>query len=169
MGDILNFNPDRELAFDPQRELGFSPGRALTFDPGRSLAFHPNRDLGFGRRGVVFRGYVCPICGALSSEDATRCDECGTVFDRGDRAAGPSTPGMVPAAPETGRKTPEKTRETARAPAAAPRPTAYCAFCGAKLHPGDRYCWNCGSRSVGDTDVVTLPPQKTERVSREWK
>src|SRR5688572_9591682 len=92
MGDLLNFKPYRALEFGADRPLQFDPWRSLAFDPRRELGFAPNRDLGFGHRGVVFRGFVCPICGALVTEDAKRCIECGAVFDSTPRAAEPSTP-----------------------------------------------------------------------------
>jgi len=171
LGDILNFNPDRELAFDPTRRVDFDPGRSVAFDPSRSLSFHPNRDLGFGHRGIVFRGYVCPICGALVAEDARRCDECGTSFDGRERAAGPAMPPAP--APPARRPTEAAKSPRAKEPAGTvppPPPAAgFCAFCGAKLHPGDRYCWSCGSRSVGQKEVVNLPPRKETPVAREWK
>src|SRR5438046_8861118 len=89
MADLLNFNPSRKLEFDVGRPLEFDARRPLEFDAGRDLEFQPNRDLGFGRRGVVFRGYVCPICGSLVTEDAKRCTGCGGVFDAAPRAAAP--------------------------------------------------------------------------------
>src|SRR6266508_3373823 len=155
MADLLNFNPNRELEF--------SPGRPLEFDSRRALEFNANRDLGFGRRGVVFRGCVCPICGALVTEDAKRCNECGTVFDDGSRASGPPAP--------TG---PGKTTPAApKRPATPGRPSAptstYCAFCGAKLKRTDTFCWNCGNRTSGASEVVKLPSQKVESVTRDWR
>src|SRR3989304_6226936 len=69
MPDVLEFNPNRDLEFDPKRDLGFDPGRKLGFDPKRARGFEPGRDLGFGKRGPVFRGYVCPICGAQGTAD----------------------------------------------------------------------------------------------------
>ncbi len=100
VGELLNFNPDRKLTFDSGRPLEFDPRRRLEFDPGRGLEFSQNRDLGFGRRGVVFRGYVCPICGSLVTETATRCTECGAVFEGPPRASRPPTAGREPVAPE---------------------------------------------------------------------
>lgn len=175
MGELLNFNPSRNLEFDPWRSLEFEVGRRLSFDSSRQLEFQPNRDLGFGRRGVVFRGYVCPICGALVAEDAPQCTECGTVFDRRPRAAGPPVPAASPTPtreePRRGsRPTPPSAEGPApRAEPPRPRPESFCAYCGAKLHPGDAFCWNCGTRSVGSTEAVRLPSQKSERVTREWK
>src|SRR5207237_1552425 len=95
MADLLNFNPNRKLEFDSGRPLEFDARRPLEFDAGRDLEFQPNRDLGFGHRGVVFRGYVCPICGSLVTEDAKRCTECGAVFDPAPRSAPPA--GVAPA------------------------------------------------------------------------
>ncbi len=145
MGQILSFNPDRSLTFEPSRELGFDAERTLGFDPERSLGFRPNRDLGFGRRRVVFRGYVCPICESLTTEDAVRCSECGAAFEGEPRAAKPRpperevreepAPAAVPSAGERGPVPPE-------------RRSAFCGFCGAKMHAGDAFCWRCGARSV---------------------
>lgn len=174
MADILNFNPERNLGFDPDRTLGFTPGRHLQFNPGRELDFQPNRDLGFGHRGIVFRGYVCPICGALASEDATKCTECGAIFESTPRAQGPP----VPAAPPESRDREKARRGSPETQAAGgpPELTArrgekarFCAFCGAKLKPTDSFCWNCGARSIGTAEAVRLPAQKTEPTTREWR
>jgi len=162
MADLLNFNPHRELEFTPGRPLEFDARRPLEFDSRRALEFNANRDLGFGRRGVVFRGFVCPICGALVTEDAKRCNECGTVFDGGSRAGGPPAPTV-----------PGKTAPAAPKPPATPaRPPAtmtYCAYCGAKVKRTDTFCWNCGARASGHSEVVKLPAQKTPSVTREWR
>ncbi|OGS46730.1 MAG: hypothetical protein A3K66_00840 [Euryarchaeota archaeon RBG_16_67_27] len=166
VGDILNFNPDRGRSFDPSRGRTFDSQRPLEFDSGRNLEFNQNRDLGFGHRGVVFRGYVCPICGAIVTEDTRQCGECGTVFEVEPRAAKPTAPAL---------ESPTLRRPEAKAPPAVPPPgtsprgSAYCAYCGVKLHAGDTFCWNCGTRVAGTKEVVRLPPQKDERVTREWK
>jgi RNA polymerase subunit RPABC4/transcription elongation factor Spt4 len=167
MTDLLNFKPDRKLEFEPGRPLGFDPRRPLEFDPRRDLEFNVNRDLGFGHRGVVFRGFVCPICGALVTEDAKRCDECGTVFEGKPRAATPpaGTPATVPksAKPVSSPKTPSP-----RTPSA-PAGTVSCPRCGVRLKRADAFCWNCGSRS-GSTETVKLPAQQSPPpVTREWR
>jgi len=150
VGDLLNFNPNRNLEFDS--------GRKLEFNSGRGLEFNLNRDLGFGHRGVVFRGYVCPICGALVSEDTPKCSECGTVFEGEPRASPPASP---PASNKA--KTP-----TASTPP--PRATAnFCAYCGVKLRPGDRVCWKCGSQVRSLTEAVKLPPRRSEPATRPWQ
>ncbi len=151
VGDLLNFNPNRNLEFDP--------GRTLEFDAGRGLEFSPNRDLGFGQRGVVFRGYVCPICGALVTEDTPKCPECGTVFEGEPRATPPATP------PTAGK--PKAPASSPRAPTAAP--ANFCAHCGARLRQGDRVCWKCGSEVRGATEAVELPGKKPESVTRQWQ
>ena len=169
MAGYLNFDPNRKLEFEPGRPLQFDSGRPLEFQPSRELEFQPNRDLGFGHRGIVFRGYICPICGALVSPDATQCNECGAVFE------GPPTPpppAPPPAAPPAGRR-----RGAARPPTQASRPAAppekpgitYCPYCGVQLHGGDAFCWNCGTRVRGGTEAAKLPPRKTEPVTREWR
>lgn len=162
MADLLNFNPDRNLEFDAGRGLQFDSRRPLAFDPGRQLGFAPNRDLGFGRRGVVFRGFVCPVCGALATEDAKRCVECGAVFDPTPRAARPSPPAreQAPAKP--------KAKPAAKSRHGSPR-AAFCAFCGVELKAADVFCWNCGARTVGSTEVAKLPDRKEEPVTRDWR
>jgi len=107
MANLLNFNSSRDLGFSHLRELQFDLNRALVFDANRELTFHPNRDLGFGKRGVLFRGYVCENCGAIVSVDATSCDECGAVF------AAPKVIGVMKAPPMG-------TSQFERAPAATP-------------------------------------------------
>ncbi len=167
MAGYLNFDPNRKLEFEPGRPLTFDSSRPLDFLFSRELEFQPNRDLGFGQRGVVFRGYICPICGALVAPDATNCNECGTVFE------GPPTPPppKPPAAPP-GRRPP-----AVKTPAAAPKRPAppakpgilYCAYCGVQLHTGDTFCWNCGAQAKGVAEVVKLPKKRTEPATREWR
>lgn len=170
MGDLLNFNPDRTLTFNPERPLVFESGRSLQFDSGRELGFHPNRNLGFGDRGVVFRGYMCPICGAVATEDAPKCTECGAMFDVEPRAAAPTPPAS------------SETKSRIRAPTtppAGPRagsaagPTGarsnFCAFCGVKLKAADAFCWNCGARAVDTAEAVRLPTKKEASATRPWR
>lgn len=163
MADLLNFNPYRNLEFDSRRLLEFDSRRSLEFNPSRGLEFQPNRDLGFGRRGVVFRGYVCPICGSLVTEDAKRCSECGAVFDSTPRAAGPST--RAPAEEIKSAK-PATSPAQPRGPAGS---IVYCSFCGAKLKRTDAFCWNCGAKSIGSSEAVKLPAKKTPSATREWR
>ena len=160
MTGLLNFNPDRRLRFDPGRPLEFDIRRPLQFDPSRDLLFHQNRDLGFGRRGVVFRGYVCPICGSLVTETATKCMECGAVFESSPRASQPpSPPGPEVRAPERGKAKP-----------AAPSGKAdrvYCASCGTALKRTDAFCANCGKATAGSREAVRPTPQKIQYVTRD--
>ena len=167
MADLLNFNPNRELEFSPGRPLEFDSRRPLEFDSRRELEFNANRDLGFGRRGVVFRGFVCPICGALVTEDAKRCNECGATFDDGSRAGAP--PARTPTGPGKTTPAPPKTPKVPAPPARPSATTTYCAYCGAKVKRTDTFCWNCGARARGDSEVVKLPSQKVESVTREWR
>ncbi|HLB67837.1 MAG TPA: hypothetical protein VJN63_05170 [Thermoplasmata archaeon] len=167
MADLLNFNPYRGLEFDSSRPLEFDSGRPLQFDSARNLEFQPNRDLGFGRRGVVFRGYVCPICGSLVSEDAERCTECGAVFESTPRAARPPA-----SAPATSAPAPAKISRPIPPPArvaASDSSIIYCAFCGVKLKRSDSFCWNCGTRTNGSSEAVKLPAKKSPPVARDWR
>ena len=167
MADLLNFNPYRGLEFDSSRPLEFDYRRPLEFDAARNLEFNSNRDLGFGRRGVVFRGYVCPICGSLVSEDATRCTECGAVFESTPRAAGPPAN-----APATTSPAPGKISRPISSPSKVAAPDSsiiYCAFCGVKLKRPDAFCWNCGGRTSGSSEAVKLPGKKSPPATREWR
>jgi len=166
MAGYLNFDPNRKLEFEPGRPLMFDSGRPLDFLFSRELEFQPNRDLGFGQRGVVFRGYICPICGALVAPDATSCNECGTVFEGPPTPPPPKPPAASPGRPPA-----------VRTPAAAPKRPAppakpgilYCAYCGVQLHTGDTFCWNCGAQAKGGSEVVRLPKKKLESATRPWR
>jgi hypothetical protein len=164
--DLLNFNPSRKLEFDMGRPLEFDPRRPLEFNPARGLEFQPNRDLGFGRRGVVFRGYVCPICGSLVTPDAKRCTECGAVFESTPRAASPPSGGAVTPPPQPA-KSPKQTPPAAKAKA--PASMVYCAFCGVRLGKAEEFCWNCGARTSGATEAVKLPTKPTKPATRDWQ
>ena len=166
MAELLNFNPNRALEFEPGRPIGFDPQRPLEFDLDRDLDFSPGRDLGFGRRGVVFRGYVCPICGALVTEDAKRCNECGARFDDNPRTGKP--PAGTGAAPPARKEEPRKAAPPGPK-AVAPAGETFCAFCGVKLKRADAFCWNCGARSTGSGEAVKLPAKKGPPVTREWR
>ncbi len=163
MAGYLNFDPNRRLEFELGRPLEFDPGRALEFQPSRELEFQPNRDLGFGHRGIVFRGYVCPICGALVAPDAASCNECGTVFE-GPPAPPPPTPPPTP--PRRG--TPKPTGSPMRPVTGSPPGAVFCAYCGVRLHAGDMSCWNCGTVVRRDSASVKLPARKTVPVTRDW-
>ncbi|MFQ5909206.1 MAG: hypothetical protein ACE5IJ_00610 [Thermoplasmata archaeon] len=114
---LLNFDLDRRLGFNPDRDLTFSLNRNLIFDVDRELSFDLDRDLGFGKKGVIFRGYVCSSCGALVGPMATRCDECGVTFQAEPRK-------------ETAKKAQSKRR--------------FCHYCGYPISGPDTYCSHCG-------------------------
>ena len=166
MPELLEFDPRRRREFDPNRGLEFEPNRPLEFDPRRPREFQPNRDLGFGRRGVVFRGYVCPVCGALTTATAVQCNECGANFEGTAPAVGPAPPraGSGPARPAAPKPTSAAppTAEPAPAPAGATakgRGTVFCTVCGARLWENDAFCWNCGGRVSGGSGS-TAPPHR---------
>ncbi len=158
MAGYLNFDPNRKLEFEPGRPLEFDSGRSLDFQPTREREFQPTRDLGFGHRGIVFRGYICPICGALVAPDATSCNECGAVFEGPPRPPAPTAP-ATPAPPPAPRR-----------PSTSGTPQiAFCAYCGVRLHTGDAFCWNCGAVAKKGSEVVQLPPKRKESVMRDWR
>lgn len=156
MPKVLEFDPNRDLEFDANRKVEFDPNRKLEFDPGRNRGFEPGRDLGFGKRGPVFRGYVCPICGAQVTEDQPSCTECGAIFDpkgRGDKAPTrpPSQDHSMPRSPAA----PEESVRSPPPPARAyPQPpkrvdSKFCIHCGARLASADTFCWQCGNNVGG--------------------
>ena len=140
MPDLLGFNANRDLEFKTDRPR--------TFDPARELAFKPNRDLGFGKRGPVFRGFVCPVCGAAVTEDQPRCDQCGAVFDA--RAPSPPTSPHAPPVRTPARPPLPHVPPPPPLPQAAPRggrvDSRNCTYCGANVARTAAFCWNCGNR-----------------------
>lgn len=156
MPDLLEFNPNRDLGFDPNRTIDVDPNRGVLFDPNRDLGFAPDRDLGFGKKGVVFRGFVCPVCGASVTEDQPTCMECGAVFERKDpsRPEAPLPPPSSEESPAPPQPAPPSVATARRPP---PPPSVYpqapkridvhnCPFCGARTSTTDAFCWNCGNR-----------------------
>jgi len=153
VANLLNFDPIRTLGFSTDRNLDFTASRSLVFDPNRALGFQWDRDLGFGKRGVLFRGFVCASCGALASSDAVACDECGAVFEDGE-----DTPRFAPAR-KVRAETETTTSSSASAPVRMPAPriessktktaAGFCPNCGARAWSGDAFCWNCGVRFGG--------------------
>src|SRR3989442_10265624 len=96
MPDVMEFNPTRDLSFNSNRERGFDPGRPLLFDAARDRDFHPDRDLPFGKRGVVFRGFICPICGVSVTPDQPALTDFDAMFDRPPAARTPPHPPPPP-------------------------------------------------------------------------
>jgi len=152
MPEVLEFNPNRDLGFDANRGLGFDPRRKLGFDTGRDRGFEPSRDLGFGKRGPVFRGFVCPICGAQVTQDQPSCTECGAVFEtKGpaneaparSRARAPALPLSPPPEAQTRPPPPPPARAYPQPPKRVD--SQFCIFCGARLASADTFCWQCGN------------------------
>jgi hypothetical protein len=137
---LLNFDSSRKLGFDLDRALGFSSDRDLIFNIDRELSFFPNRDLGFGKRGVIFRGYVCSNCKALVNPMAVECNECGAVFEA-----------------ISGKK-PKK-----KAAVASPE-RLFCVYCGYPASASDVYCRNCGLK-VSNPEVhgPTVPTERSPK------
>lgn len=160
---LLNFNVDRKLEFDSGRYLQFNPNRKLHFNLNRDLSFDLNRDLGFGKRGVIFRGYVCSSCGGLVNPMARECDECGAIFSRKQLE-------------KNAKKFEGKTKSRQR----------FCQYCGNPISGPDTYCGNCGSRLRGNSrrrvhdrsrdvtkraryETVKLPRKGRKKTITDWK
>ncbi|MDO9536854.1 MAG: zinc ribbon domain-containing protein [Thermoplasmata archaeon] len=144
---LLNFKVNRDLKFTAFRVVNFGIRRPLSFNNDRDLSFTSSRDLGFGKRGVVFRGYVCPVCKAPVAKNAPKCDECGVKFEQ-----------------PKAKTTPKKTfaEQLARnKPKASPqrRSTFQCPGCGKILYVGAERCPDCSTGFVSRDKVP--PPQAT--------
>lgn len=80
MVKILDFNSDRVLGFAPNRSLWFDPNDGLWFNPDRDLSFDQTRDLPFGKKGIIFRGLQCSVCGNMDYHIESRCTKCGWTY-----------------------------------------------------------------------------------------
>ncbi len=165
MPNLLNFNSNRDLGFYHIRELQFDLDRPLDFDMNRELVFNPDRDLGFGKKGVLFRGFVCEKCDAIVSVDATSCDACGAVFEKpklvGVMKASPmmtsdferaSAPTTTPATKRDGATAssvypPSPTPRAIPPTTAAPQPPKTAPPTAPTTGSASRFCPNCGARS----------------------
>lgn len=83
----------------------------------------------------MFRGYVCPVCGALVDRDARACDECGVKFSTQKRAASEPDP----------KKREEKRREFT------------CPVCATLIPAGAKNCSKCGVLFSDDRRVPPPP------------
>lgn len=163
---LLNFNVNRELTFPVCRKVDFQDARGLSFDHNRELGFSQNRDLGFGKRGVVFRGYVCPVCKAPVARDAPQCDECGTAFKQQPQ------PKQQKKAPTWERVDPDKEEPVAGKQAVPPRKevppgkvreTFVCPVCEKILYVGVESCPGCHTRFASPGNV---PPPNTIKIAQ---
>jgi len=159
---LLNFNVNRNLKFKEFRGVSFNLNRERGFNPNRDMFFDSNRDLGFGKRGVVFRGYVCPVCGAPVAKDASECDECNVQFQkvttrkekrsqkknwsRGERHTKPPKKSASKKSP-TRKSPPKSPASSPKAPskkvAKQRRSTFQCPVCGKQLYVGTSKCPGC--------------------------
>jgi pSer/pThr/pTyr-binding forkhead associated (FHA) protein len=82
-------------------------------------------------------GLVCDGCDALSPINATVCQLCGASLGVAKSAKSSESVPKGGAEPFGG------------APAAGPQPKV-CAFCGAEIAPGHRFCGNCGKPVINN-------------------
>lgn len=131
----LNFKINRLLGFDQSREVDFSVNRDLLFDQDRDLIFNVDRNLDIRARGVVFRGYVCPVCGASVADDAPKCDECGVDFVKAE-----SKPKIEKKRRKPKTKNPQS-KSSKRANNV--KKTFQCPVCGQAMYVGTKQCPGC--------------------------
>ncbi|MBI5000755.1 MAG: zinc ribbon domain-containing protein [Euryarchaeota archaeon] len=136
----LSFKTRRSLTFQTSRPLDFDFRRELAFSTNRPLNFDFRRGVPFGKRGVTFRGYVCPVCSVAVLPDAKSCDQCGTLFVIEDaaRVPPPRSPNVV--------KSAQKARYFA------------CVRCNASLPVGARQCGKCGTLFSSSAPPPPPPP-----------
>lgn len=161
---LLGFSASRTLNFNSSRALSIPLGRQLQFDSDRDLSFDSSRELPYGKRGVLFRGYACPVCGAGVYAEAKQCDECGVAF------AAPQEPNLpAKAQPSKSQDYREQknmpSRQAARQPIKKAQPLAtppprkpstfQCPVCNAQVAAGSTTCPNC---SVQFVFQATPPP-----------
>lgn len=153
---LLNFNVKRKLNFEVFRKVDFKDGKGLDFDPNRPLSFSQSRDLGFGKRGVVFRGYVCPVCKAPVAKDAPGCDDCGTAFQQ-QPAPKPKAKANRPPTKSKSWDAPARSEQkpAARKPPMAVKETFQCPVCGKILYVGVASCPGCNAPFTSPDE---LPP-----------
>jgi len=179
LGQLLNFNPNRGVGFDPSDGVDFDPRRERLFDHDRDLQFNQDRDLGFGKRGPVFRGFICPACGAAVTETQTSCTECGASFllspSERDLAAPSKQRRAAKRPPKPKSRKPEPPSDQPgvpqprAAPAASSPAAGACSRCGARVLTTDTFCWNCGAR-FGPSESVPLGPPSTEPpATKDWQ
>lgn len=155
---LLSFNVNRNLKFKEFRGVDFNTGRKLLFDVDRGLSFDVNRDLGFGKRGVVFRGYVCPVCGAPVAKDAAECDECGVQFEQNVRGRKEKPAAQTKKWTRGERQTTKpKTRPKSGQKR---RSTFECPICGKMLYVGTARCPGCDT--IFDLKSGSQPDRKVK-------
>jgi len=163
---LLGFSASRTLNFNSSRALSIPIGRPLQFDVDRNLNFDLSRELPFGKRGVLFRGYACPVCGAGVYAEAKQCDECGVVF------ATPEETGIPPTAPRSksqdfreqknmaSRPSQQKPMKKVQPSPAQParRPATFqCPVCNVQVPNGSASCPKCSVQFV--FQAPPPPPQ----------
>ena len=170
---MLNFSPTRALGFERFRFVDVNPNRPLGFDPGRPLSFDLNRDLKFRKRGVVFRGYICPVCQASVDRHASECDECGALFEQPTDEGAPKKKDVsfVEKREGTAREPKAKVsgpdQRVSPAVQAPPAPEYvqsrdifYCPICAKPLYVGTTACPGCGTRFIVPKESKPRPRRK---------
>ena len=174
---LLNFNLDRELNFHAYRSIDIDTKRSLGFNMYRDLSFDLDRELGFGKRGIVFRGYMCPVCKASVAVDAPQCDECGVRFQAEPKKSTKrisrekKAKSKPPARKAPKQKTNKKKTSPKTAAAKKIRDTFICPICGIPLYVGTATCPGCGlmfSNSAEIRQEIRIPrdPPKKNRPGR---
>jgi ribosomal protein L40E len=134
----LKFKHNRNLDFDKSRGVDFISDRSLHFDKDRELFFNMDRKLDIRVRGVVFRGYICPLCDASVSADALKCGECGVEFKQGrSKNRRTNKMGTKKASPSK-RPSSKKSRKKKGM-----KKTFQCPVCGRAMYVGAKQCPGC--------------------------
>ena len=167
---LLSFNVNRDLKFKAFRGVGFNVNRNLAFDSDRDLLFDSSRDLRFGKLGVIFRGYVCPVCGAPVAKDASKCDECDVQFEKTVTRKQKRSQKKTWDRGEIKRTPSNKSHSTKKSPPKSPasktrRSTFQCPVCDKLLYVGASKCPGCDVIFNEESRKAKSPPRSRERAA----
>jgi hypothetical protein len=149
---LLGFSASRTLNFNSSRALSIPIGRQLQFDSDRDLSFDFSRELPYGKRGVLFRGYACPVCGGQVYAEAKQCDECGVAFAAPEEAGVPAKPTQSKSQDFREQKNmasrlptnqPIKKAQPLAAPPVRKPTTFQCPVCNTQVQNGSSSCPKC--------------------------
>jgi RNA polymerase subunit RPABC4/transcription elongation factor Spt4 len=143
----LQFDRQRELQFDFDRNLTFDFERNLLFNSNRNLEFEFERALPYGVRGPVFRGNLCPNCGALAMIIEATCPDCGAGILVKRKPMSPekvAPPRRQRPPKETRKPRPPKKPERVAPPPERRAKYEICPNCAVRMPVGTGYCPRCG-------------------------
>ncbi len=166
----LQFDRQRKLQFDFNRDLTFDFERNLLFNSARNLEFEFQRALPFGVRGPVFRGNLCPNCGALAMIVEETCPECGAgILVRREPMAPKRVTPPRRQRPETETRRPRPPKEVERVERPPETRAKYeiCPNCAVRMPVGTSYCPRCGINVKQWKDYLAAMARRQQSMTRQ--